>query len=45
MTKNSFEKSSGNVFADIGFTPAEAAEACAPTAAPRDRAHLAGLRI
>src|ERR1035438_10462552 len=26
MTKISFEKSSGNVFADIGFTPAEAAE-------------------
>jgi predicted XRE-type DNA-binding protein len=26
MAKISFEKSSGNVFADIGFTPAEAAE-------------------
>jgi len=26
MGKISFEKSSGNVFADIGFTPAEAAE-------------------
>jgi len=26
MTKILFEKSSGNVFADIGFTPAEAAE-------------------
>jgi len=26
MTKIPFEKSSGNVFADIGFTPAEAAE-------------------
>jgi predicted XRE-type DNA-binding protein len=26
MAKTSFEKSSGNVFADIGFTPAEAAE-------------------
>jgi len=29
MTKISFEKSSGNVFADIGFTPAEAAELAA----------------
>ena len=26
MAQISFEKSSGNVFADIGFTPAEAAE-------------------
>jgi predicted XRE-type DNA-binding protein len=26
VTKIPFEKSSGNVFADIGFTPAEAAE-------------------
>jgi len=26
MTKISFEKSRGNVFADIGFTPTEAAE-------------------
>jgi predicted XRE-type DNA-binding protein len=26
MAKTYFEKSSGNVFADIGFTPAEAAE-------------------
>ncbi len=26
MAKIPFEKSSGNVFADIGFTPAEAAE-------------------
>jgi len=26
MAKISFEKSSGNVFADIGFTPGEAAE-------------------
>jgi len=26
MSKIPFEKSSGNVFADIGFTPAEAAE-------------------
>jgi predicted XRE-type DNA-binding protein len=26
MAKISFEKSSGNVFADIGFSPAEAAE-------------------
>jgi len=26
MAKISFEKSSGNVFADIGFKPAEAAE-------------------
>jgi predicted XRE-type DNA-binding protein len=26
MTKIPFEKTSGNIFADIGFTPAEAAE-------------------
>ena len=26
MTKTPFEKSGGNVFSDIGFTPAEAAE-------------------
>jgi predicted XRE-type DNA-binding protein len=31
MAKISFEKSSGNVFADIGFTPAEAAELTAKT--------------
>ncbi len=29
MSKIGFEKSSGNVFADIGFTPAEAAELAA----------------
>jgi predicted XRE-type DNA-binding protein len=29
MAKIPFEKSSGNVFADIGFTPAEAAELAA----------------
>ena len=32
MAKISFEKSSGNVFADIGFTPAEAAELTAKSA-------------
>jgi predicted XRE-type DNA-binding protein len=31
MAKIAFEKSSGNVFADIGFTPAEAAKLTAKT--------------
>jgi predicted XRE-type DNA-binding protein len=32
MTKISYETSSGNVFADLGFTPAQAAELTAKTA-------------
>ena len=44
MTKISFEKSSGNVFTDIGFTPAEAAASLARFSSLRGLLHFAGAR-
>ena len=42
MAKIPFEKSSGNVFADIGFTPADAAELTAKSSSSSPSATPSG---